>query len=298
MGKIIITSGKIGATQSSGYAVDFIANYVLPNKGFQKDENSEHWIRITLSQFAILGWGFGEIIDDRVIIKIAFPFAIELISEKVKDGTLKDFEEKIISRGIDTMPYPYDLDKINRIEGYEIDFPQEEFDIGRRIETNIIADSIIELRDNINALVYSKSKDILLKLGQERNILSLFRKIDNREQFTYAISTLGNLVNDINTELLKILIKDVKSDQKPFQLLETFLNQIDSEPCNTVDIFRTINRIRQGFPIHTDKTDIVTALRKFNINYPIEDYNSAWRIISDNYRLALTGLLNKIKRYS
>lgn len=298
MGKIIITSGKIGATQYSGYAVDFIAKYVLPSKGFRNDEISEHWIRITLTQYAILGWRFGEIIDNRLLIKIAFPFAIEMISEKVKDGTLKDFEEKIISRGIDTMPYPYDLDKIIEIEGYEIDFPKEDFDIGKRVETNKIADSIIELRDNINALIYSKKKDILLKLGQERNILYLYRRIDNSEQFAYAISTLGNLVNDINTDLLKILIKDSESDKRSFQLLEIFLSQIDSEPFKTVDIFRTINRIRQGFPIHTDKTDIVLALKKFDINYPIEDYNRAWQIISDNYRLALAGLLDKIKRYS
>lgn len=298
MQKIIITIGKIGATQYSGFAVDFYANYVLPSKGFRKDEISEHWIRIILTQYAILGWGFGEIPNNGLLIKIAFPFAIELISEKVKDGTLKDYEEKIISRGIDTMSYPYDLDKINKVEGYEIDFPQEDFDIGKRIETNKIADSIIELRDNINALIYSKRKDILLKLGQERNILSLFRRIDNSEQFAYAISTLGNLVNDINTDLLKILIKDVESDKKPFQLLEIFLTQIDSEPFNTVDIFRTINRIRQGFPIHTDKTDIIIALKKFDIDYPIEDYNKAWQIISENYRLALAGILDKIKRYS
>jgi hypothetical protein len=298
MGKIIIITGKIGATQYSGYAIDFIANYIVTNKGFRKDEVSEHWIRITLTQFAILGWGFGGISDNNLLIKVAFPFAIEMISEKVKDGTLKEFEEKIISRGTDTMPYPYDLDKISVIEGYEIAFPEEDIDIGRRIETNKLADSIIELRDNINALIYSKKNEILLKLGQERNILYLFRRIDNREQFTFAISTLGNLVNDINTDLLKILIKDVPPDKKPFQLLELFLSRVDFEPFNTVNIFRTINRIRQGFPIHTDKTDIILALKKFGIEYPIQDYNKAWQLISENYRLALEGLLDKIKNYS
>lgn len=298
MGKIIITSGKIGATQYSGYAVDFIANYIMTSKGFRKDEISEHWIRITLTQFAILGWGFGEIHDNKLLIKISFPFAIEMISEKVKDGTLKEFEEKIISRGTDTMPYPYDIDKISVIEGYEIEFPEEDIDIGKRIETNKLADSIIELRDNINALIYSKNHDVLLKLGQERNILYLFRRIDNNEQFAYAISTLGNLVNDINADLLKILIKDAPPDKKPFQLLEIFLSQVDSEPFNTVNIFRIINRIRQGFPIHTDKTDIILALKKFGIEYPIQDYNKAWQVISENYRLALAGLLDKIKSYS
>ena len=193
---------------------------------------------------------------------------------------------------------PYDVNKIDEIEGYKIEFVADNLDIGTRIQTNLIADTIIELRDNINALIYSKKKVILLKLGQERNIIYLFSEVDNREQFSYAIATLGNLVNGLNTDLLRDLTGNKEKDKMPLALLEEFILSIDSEPNGSIGIFRTINRIRQGFPIHSDKTEIIKNLKKFNIDYPIEDHNEAWQVLIDKYRIGLLELIAKIKTYA
>jgi hypothetical protein len=216
----------------------------------------------------------------------------------LKDGTLKEFEEIIISREDDFFPYPFDLNKIDKIEGFVIEFNSEKADIGKQIQANLIADSIIELRDNINALIYSKNKDILLKLGQERNILHLFRTIDNQEQFSYAIATLGNLVNDLNVDFLRKVTSNTDRDIKSFGLLELFLNSIDNTPNKSIEIFKTINRIRQGFPIHTDKAEIIKNLNKVGIEYPIENHNDSWQILLKYYKSGLTDLLNKIKKYA
>ena len=179
-----------------------------------------------------------------------------------------------------------------------IEFNSEKADIGKQIQANLIADSIIELRDNINALIYSKNKDILLKLGQERNILHLFRTIDNQEQFSYAIATLGNLVNDLNVDFLRKVTSNTDRDIKSFGLLELFLNSIDNTPNKSIEIFKTINRIRQGFPIHTDKAEIIKNLNKVGIEYPIENHNDSWQILLKYYKSGLTDLLNKIKKYA
>lgn len=298
MEKAIIKSASYGNTQNNGLAVDYIVVHHKDNDNFLKDTNNEYFIKITLTHFALMGWGFIDYLDVNKLIKITFPFAVRFITERIKDGTLKEFEEIIISREDNFFPYPFDLNKIDKIEGYEIEFSGENMDIGNRIETNLIADSIIELRDNINALIYFKNKDTLLKLGQERNILSLFRAIDNQEQFSYAIATLGNLVNDLNVDLLRKITGNIDKNIQSFGLLEIFLTKIDNSPNESIEIFKTLNRIRQGFPIHTDKAEIIKNLKKVGIEYPIGNHNEAWRILINIYKNGLTDLLKKIKKYA
>jgi len=216
MEKVIIKSARRGNTQLNGLSVDYILVHHEENDGFLRDTENEYWLKITLSLFAMMGWGFSGIIDEDILIKITFPFAVRFITDRVKDGTLKEFEEIIISREDNFSPYTFDLNKIDKIEGYVIEFKGEKIDIGTRIETNLIADSIIELRDNINALIYHKNKCILLKLGQERNILSLFRTIDNQVQFTYSIATLGNLINDLNVSIVFRFFVMIRNDYNIF----------------------------------------------------------------------------------
>ena len=298
MEKVTFISAEYGNTLINGVAVDFKIKYSKTKKDFLKDEIWDSWFKVTLTRYALIQWGLLDNLDTEKLIKLTFPFAIKWISERVKDRTLKEFEEKIISTEDKINPYPFDIQKIKKVEGYEIEFSDNNIDIGTRIQTNILADSIIELRDNINALIYSKHRDNLLKLNQERNILNLFRRIENGEQFSYAISTLGNLVNDINQNLLKKITGNDDKDMKSFALLEQFLNSIDDEKFQVVEIFKSINRIRQGFPIHTDKSDIIKNLRKFNIDYPIIDHNEVWQILLEKYKLGLKELLEKTKKYT
>jgi hypothetical protein len=298
MEKVIIISARIGNSQAYGHTVDYVVIYHKENDNFLKDTNNEHRIKITLTHFALIGWGFVDNLTTDKLIKITFPFAVRFISERIKDGTLKEFEEIIIRREDNFFPYPFDISKIDKIEGYEIEFSGEKVDIGKRIQTNLLADTIIGLRDNINALIYYKNKDILLKLVEERNILNLFRAIDNQEQFSYAIATLGNLVNDLNVDFLRKITGNTDKDIKSFGLLEQFLTMVDNTQNESLETFKTLNRIRQGFPIHTDKTEIIKNLKKIGIDYPIENHNDAWLILIEKYKNGLIDLLKKIKKYA
>jgi hypothetical protein len=299
MEKITFISVTKGWTNiSGGFAVDYRLSYFKEKAGYLKDIKSESIFKITFTDIALASWGVYDCINVDKLIKLSFPFAVEWISSRVKDGTLKEFEEKIISSEDNIDPYPFDIEKIEKIEGYEITFSTNNTDIGTRIKTNIIADTIIELRDNINALTYSKHKENLLFLVQERNILNLFRRIDNREQFSYAISSLGNLASDMNTKLLRKLTNNDEEDVKSLRLLELFLGTIDDEKNNIIEILKTINRIRQGYPVHSDKTGIIQHLKKFDIDYPIIDYDLTWQILLEKYNIALEELLEKIKKYA
>lgn len=60
-----------------------------------------------------------------------------------------------MTRELNTIPYPYDIDKVGEIEGKTIDFEEPLSTIGEVIETNRLADEIVQLRDNINTLFNS-----------------------------------------------------------------------------------------------------------------------------------------------
>ncbi len=299
MEQITFISAERGNTMLNGVSIDFKMRYSRTRKDFKKNEVRDILLKITLTRYVLIQWKVSENLETENLIKLTFPFAIKLISEKVKDRTLKEFEEKVITTEDKIVSYPFDINKIKKIEGYKIDFSDSESDndIGSRIEINILADSIIELRDNINAIIYAKEKDILLKLGQERNILYLFRKIENREQFFFAIATLGNLVTDINSKLLKKILNNHEKNLKSITLLEHFLTNIENKKYQAVEIFKTINRIRQGFPIHTDKADLLKNLKKFNIDYPLNDYNKTWQLLLEKYKLGLIELLETVNKY-
>ena len=97
MEKVTFISAKYGNTLTNGVAVDFIIKYSKTKKGLLKDEIRNSWFKVTLTRYALIQWGMLENLDTEKLIKLTFPFAIKWISERVKDGTLKEFEEKIIS---------------------------------------------------------------------------------------------------------------------------------------------------------------------------------------------------------
>lgn len=298
MKKVKFITATIVDTNIAGYSVEFEIEYIKENSGFYKDEKLECFFRVTFTQFVLLRWQLADGLTKDKLIKLAFPFAVEGIIERIKDSTLKDFEEQLVRIENNMISYPFDITKIEKVEGYEIEFPNEEQTISIKIEQNVLANDIIVLRDNINALFYAKTNNILLKLGQERNILSLFRQVDTEEQLKYSVATLANLASDINGKTLRKLTDIKDTEIKSISLLEIFLNTIDKDNQEIIKILRSINRMRQGFPIHTDKAGIVETLKSLNIEYPVLEYDKTWRILLNKYKIALSLIMEKIKKYA
>ena len=74
MEKVIIKSAKFGNSQVNGLAVDYIVVYHKENGNFLKDTNNEYWIKITLTHFALIGWGFVDNLTTDKLIKITLQF--------------------------------------------------------------------------------------------------------------------------------------------------------------------------------------------------------------------------------
>lgn len=283
----------------NGILIDFSYTITQDGKNYEKNRQSEYVFRIDFSTFLLMGWGEGIYSpEENRIIKMAYPFAEGLIIEKINDGTIKDFDERVYTREDNLPQYPFDLNKIGTIEGKTIDIEEPQRTIGEIIETNSLADEIIQLRDNINTIFHDKHKENLLFLNEERGILNFFRVVRTEEEFTHRLASLGELIKNMNSKKLKSIVKEYDDKDGSISLLEKFIKQSGKRGFKLIEIFRNINRVRQGFPIHTAKAGIISSLEYFGLTYPIDDYSYAWKIILMNYRDALQELKKIVEKNS
>ncbi len=75
------------------------------------------------------------------------------------------------------------------------------------------------------------------------------------------------------------------------------MNSIDAGNIELLANLKTINRLRQAFPIHSDKADIVKTLKRFDIEYGDKDYDKIWNILIAKYRDSLKLMFTLIKNY-
>lgn len=298
MERIIIKEAKyIQQNYARGYAVDFEIEHIKEKEGFQKDEVFYATFRILFSAVALSRWNIKVETESKIIL-LAFPYLVKSVTNRIQDGTLKDYEEEIVSiENTGTTIYPYDIEKIEKVVGYEFKLENQNQPISERIEQNKLANEIIVLRDNINVLIDSKTNESLFKLSQERNILYLFRKVETEEQLTFAIASLTNLITNLNNKLLRKISPDAENDDKSLVLLTKFLSSIDNEHDEIIKDLRLIYKLRQAFPIHTDKADIVKTLKKIGIDYADKDYDKIWNILLRKYCDSLYLIMKKIKKY-
>ena len=283
--------------------IEIMFPYQIFSKGsnLNKDEVSNYEIKIGITTILLITWGYRywekELKKDE-IIKLAFPFAIETIKEKYNDGVLKEFEEIILTTE-NTKEYPYDLKRIDKVVGYSFQIDNIQTDIKRFIETNQLADDIITTRDNINALMVFKFNFRLHNLVQERYILDLYRPVEKEEEFTHRISSLGNLIGDLNIDFLRAETGEKDKKKQSLDLLELFFIKKGVNKDTITRIiknFRKLRKVRQSYPIHTDTVDgLIDSLGFFGIVYPITDYKNTWNLMLETYSKCLHTELQTIK---
>ena len=244
MKHLIFEKPTIAPQLINGIMIDFPFKIIQDGKNYERDIQTDHVFRLGLSTFLLIGWGLNiHEIAESSIVKMAYPFVESIIIDKTNDGTIKEYDEKILTRELNTIPYPYDIDKVGEIEGKTIDFEESLSTIGEVIETNRLADEIVQLRDNINTLFNDKYKENLLFLNEERGILNFFRIVHTEEDFTHRLASLGELIKNINSKKLKSLLKKFEKDDGSVSLLEKFILQLGIKDFELIRILRNINRI-------------------------------------------------------
>jgi len=261
----------------------------------EQSETKEHIILTSITGTLASTWGLFE--NQLDLEKVLYEYSKRHVIKKLKDGTLGNREELWLSNLGYPSKCPFDPSKIKepgkRI--FDFDIP-EKFLMQDKSEVKL-ASSIIDTRDNINAIFSQKYNDKLLLLDQERNLLDFFREANSQEEFFYRIASLTNIIGNLNITILRKITGINDKSIKSISLLETYFRNISNKGENIIKIFRSINKIRQGYPIHGDQTTgLLEAYRFFEIEYPLINYKKAWKRLLSSYLSALKNLLEIVKK--
>ena len=255
-------------------------------------QTSSHKVQVGVTGTQFACWG----VREALLPKVLFEYGKRYIEQKILDGTLSEHEELQLHTGNSESPCPFSPDRIPNPSGHRFKLDLPEVTFMENDSLNTIASNIIGVRDNINAIFHDSHGEKLIRLGEERDLLQLFRDAESIEEFFFRICALANLATNLNTVLLRKLTEDNDTGKKSLSLLETYLSMRNSSDAKIIKTLRAINRIRQSYPVHGDRVDgVLEAHQYFNLDYPVRNFRESWKAILLLYLDALERLLSVIK---
>jgi len=279
-------------------AIEFLYKFTLVDSSLvgepEEDFNtSTHQIKIAITGGKQAAWLYRQ--PDLDFLKVAYEFGKRELIQKIKDGTITDYQELIITSVNSPEICPYNSKKIKLAKGLSTEFEVE----GKIMEDNSliqIASSILSNRDFINALIKEKHKEKLFVLVEERDLLQLFRNANSEEEFVFRITAFQLLITRLNEPLLRELTSISDTKIKSISLLENYLKSYKKYDKEIIKFFRNINRLRQLYPIHGDNADgVLEAHRSLGIDYPVRNYSEAWKKVLMIYDDSLKRILEIIR---
>jgi hypothetical protein len=272
-------------------AIEFVFYYQLMD--VDKTNIEEKAIRVMVSGSLSICWGF-QIWQSSTnytdLEKILLQFGKDRVIEKVKEGTITEYEEMLLT----TSHYPTER-PFNPEILIETKFAEYEIEVGEKmlseeIKENKLAAAIIESRDTINAIFHSKHGEKLLQLNEERNLLDFFKTAKSEEEFSHRISSLAEVSRNLNIKVLRKLTNETDTKLGSVALLDKLLTSLGIQEKSTTEILRNIGRVRQGYPVHTDISGVIQGCKFFGLKYPVEDYENTWTSLLNFYLKSLKQL--------
>ena len=266
----------------------------------QKSRSSQYSIKVGCTSTLAACWGFdwlqGNAISNQDFIKVLFEYGKRHIAQKLKDGHLSQEEELILNTSNTETTCPFDPSRIEAPLGAHIEVDLGGQQLMQEATFLQLASTIIDTRDNINALFHSIHQDKLIELREERDILQFFRDAASQEELFYRLCALANAATGFNTNILRRITGNANTEIKSIGLLENYLNGLNSPSSRIISTLRSINSMRQGYPVHNDRAKgVLEAHKYFDLQYPITDYSHSWRTLLLNYLDSLQSLLEIIK---
>jgi hypothetical protein len=278
-------------------ASDYLFPYDLVDSTFvgmpEEQNRTLHFdIKVGGTRSLVACWGLNE----TDLIKVLFEYGKRHIIQKLKDGTLSDEEELLLSTSTAEVPCPFDPTRIPSPTGTTIEVDLGGVSFMKDQAFLQLASLIIDTRDNINAIFSNIHKEKLILLNEERDLLQFFRDASNPEEFFYRICALANAATSFNIKILREITGISDTQIKSISLIENYLEKINSSSPEIIKTLRSINRIRQGYPVHGDQADgVLEAHRFFDLTYPIVDFGNSWKTLLIHYLNALKNLLDILK---
>lgn len=228
--------------------------------------------------------------------RILFEYGRRHIKQKILDKALSQSEELFLHTGNAETSCPFDPNRIEDPSGATLEIEHTGKPLMEDPTFLQLASRIIDARDNINALFHDKHGDKLIAVREERDLLQLFRDATSPEEFFYRVCALANAATGLNVPKLRDLTGITDTQVKSITLLETYLSQHSMQERKVIETLQAINNLRQGYPVHGDRSDgVLRAHMYFGLTYPVSDHSHAWRSILLSYLDSLERLLEKLK---
>jgi hypothetical protein len=157
---------------------------------------------------------------------------------------------------------------------------------------------IFGLRDKVNLLFEGKYGFRILKLEHEEVFPKIVEPCKSDTDFATKIAVLGNLLDWMDVNGMKTIIKTVDEGDKSITLLEKLLNQdFPAYAGVVVKNLRVINKLRnKTFPIHKEGAEVIDIFRHLGENYPPKDWDVTWKKVLNLYMDSLKNLIQMFQK--
>ena len=271
-----------------------LVDSILVRSPEESSRSSFHSIKVAVTNTLSGCWGFN---TDDELHRVMFEYGKRHVVHKIKDGTLREFEELDLHTANAERPCPFDPKKIENPIGAIVNIEPSSKKIMEDSSTLQLVSAIIDARENINAIFYQTHKEKLILLEEERDLLQFFRDAQSEEEFSFRLSALANAATKLNIPCLRKLTGITDTKVKSIQLLKAYLNNSNVPTHHVIDTLRNINKLRQSYPVHSDRSKgVLQAFTFFSLEYPIVKYSESWKKLLSKYLEALRNLLELLKK--
>ena len=293
-----LTFGKYTQLATHRDGLDFLfhftavdGKYVGAPEEFRLTE--PHHLIVGISGTLAAMWG----LQHPQLVKTLFEFGKRHVIEKVKDGTLAKKEELQLATSNAPHEAPFDTSRIPEPEGLEVMVPMEKPNLPDNREGLQVGGQIVDTLDNINAIFHDHRNELLFVPLEFRATLELVRPANTKEEYIVRVLSLAQLIDRLNTSVLRTITGETDSQVRSISLLGKYLISLGCDSDKIVKTLRSLVRLRQGYPVHTDTADGVREAHKYlGINYPVTDFQESWLKLLGHFLDALNEIKNEIEK--
>lgn len=252
-----------------------------------------HHLIVGLSGTLHAIWG----LDHPQLVKTLFELGKRHLIEKIKDGTLAQKEELQLGTSNAPNEPPFDTTRIPEPQGFEVIVPMEKPNLSHNQEGLMLGGQIVDALDNINAIFHDHHNELLFVPLEFRATLEMVRPANTKEEYIVRVISLAQLIDRLNLSVLRTITHEADNQVRSIGLLDKYLRLLgyDSEPI--VKTLRSIVRLRQGYPVHTDTaTGVREAHTILEISYPVTDFKISWLKLLGQFLDALLEIKKAIEK--
>ncbi len=243
-----------------------------------------HHLVVGISGTLLAMWG----LEGTPLVKTLFELGKRHLVEKVKDGTLTSKVELQLASSNAPDRAPFDISRIPDPNGTEVIVHVEKPNLSDNREGLQLGGDIVDTLDNINAIFNDRFGYALFVAQEFRATLELVRPANSKEEYIVRVISLAQLIDRLNLSALRKLTDENNTQVKSIALLERFIGSLGEKSEPAIQILRSLVRLRQGYPMHTDTADGLREAHKFlGIGYPVTEYRNAWLALLNHFLKAL-----------